>query len=544
MMSKSKAAWLFGLAAFYCLIAMHIYWPNRGGSGFYLPWNLVGGIFIALLIIGAMLFGRPPLATSGFFNLLASGSLILLLPLLWAQQPWLSEALPRLMGLVLGVLAYFALLQIPLDRRWRRRLLMLLLAATVIEALLGLVQYSLLQPGNWMGYNTLKNRPYGIFQQWNLMASFMATGLALALYLLSARRPLSRSLQWLAAAMLLLAPLLLIVIASRVGLLAALLLSPLQLWMLYRLNRRRAGIALLLLMAGVSAGLLLVMLNGATRALMLPEPIFYRLTYWQEALDMIAERPWLGWGYGHFQHDFLHHFYTTHSSGMESVAISHPHNEILLWVVEGGLLSLSGIALIVWGLWRLLRHSRPVPLRPAPWLAALPILLHMMVEYPLYLSAAHAVLLLVILRVSDLRRRLRLPSHSQLPLRLTTAGIAALMVPYLLNGLHSALIITAVEKSGLRQFGPMSQVITPTPWQVRYDYDMQLRQLLQYPQTRDMATLLSYQQWAENEIRVRPDANIYINLMAVSRLLQQPQRAADLQRQAKRLFPHDARFEE
>ncbi len=544
MMSKSKAAWLFGLAAFYCLIAMHIYWPNRGGSGFYLPWNLVGGIFIALLIIGAMLFSRPPLATSGFFNLLASGSLILLLPLLWAQQPWLSEALPRLMGLVLGVLAYFALLQIPLDRRWRRRLLMLLLAATVIEALLGLVQYSLLQPGNWMGYNTLKNRPYGIFQQWNLMASFMATGLALALYLLSARRPLSRSLQWLAAAMLLLAPLLLIVIASRVGLLAALLLSPLQLWMLYRLNRRRAGIALLLLMAGVSAGLLLVMLNGATRALMLPEPIFYRLTYWQEALDMIAERPWLGWGYGHFQHDFLHHFYTTHSSGMESVAISHPHNEILLWGVEGGLLSLSGIALIVWGLWRLLRHSRPVPLRPAPWLAALPILLHMMVEYPLYLSAAHAVLLLVILRVSDLRRRLRLPSHSQLPLRLTTAGIAALMVPYLLNGLHSALIITAVEKSGLRQFGPMSQVITPTPWQVRYDYDMQLRQLLQYPQTRDMATLLSYQQWAENEIRVRPDANIYINLMAVSRLLQQPQRAADLQRQAKRLFPHDARFEE
>ncbi|HEJ8090725.1 MULTISPECIES: PglL family O-oligosaccharyltransferase [Serratia] len=544
MMSKSKAAWLFGLAAFYCLIAMHIYWPNRGGSGFYLPWNLVGGIFIALLIIGAMLFSRPPLATSGFFNLLASGSLILLLPLLWAQQPWLSEALPRLMGLVLGVLAYFALLQIPLDRRWRRRLLMLLLAATVIEALLGLVQYSLLQPGNWMGYNTLKNRPYGIFQQWNLMASFMATGLALALYLLSARRPLSRSLQWLAAAMLLLAPLLLIVIASRVGLLAALLLSPLQLWMLYRLNRRRAGIALLLLMAGVSAGLLLVMLNGATRALMLPEPIFYRLTYWQEALDMIAERPWLGWGYGHFQHDFLHHFYTTHSSGMESVAISHPHNEILLWGVEGGLLSLSGITLIVWGLCRLLRHSRPVPLRPAPWLAALPILLHMMVEYPLYLSAAHAVLLLVILRVSDLRRRLRLPSHSQLPLRLTTAGIAALMVPYLLNGLHSALIITAVEKSGLRQFGPMSQVITPTPWQVRYDYDMQLRQLLQYPQTRDMATLLSYQQWAENEIRVRPDANIYINLMAVSRLLQQPQRAADLQRQAKRLFPHDARFEE
>ncbi|CAI1927448.1 PglL family O-oligosaccharyltransferase [Serratia proteamaculans] len=544
MISKPKAAWLFGLAAFYCLIAMHIYWPNRGGSGFYLPWNLVGGIFIALAILGAMLFSRPPLAVSGFFNWLALGGLILSLPLLWAQQPWLSEALPRLLGLALGIMAYFALLQIPLDRSRRRRLLTLLLAATVIEALFGLVQYSLLQPGNWIGYNSLKNRPYGIFQQWNLMASFMATGLALALYLLSNRRPLSRSLQWLSTSILVPAPLLLVVIASRVGLLAALLLSPLQLWMLFRINRRRAAAALLLLITGVGVGLLLVMINGATRAVTVAEPIFYRLAYWQEALRMIAERPWFGWGYGHFQHDFLHHFYTTHSSGMESVAISHPHNEILLWGIEGGLLSLSGIAIVCWGLWRLLQRTRALPLRPAPWIAALPILLHMMVEYPLYLSAAHAVLLLVILRSGDVRRRLRLPHRPQQTLRLLTGIAAALMLPYLLNGLHSALIITAVEKTGLRQFGPMSRVLTPTPWQGRYDYDVQLQRLLQYPQTRDATTLWNYRQWAENEILVRPDANIYINLIAVSRLLQQPQRAADLQRQAHRLFPQDMRFEE
>ncbi|MEE4408042.1 MULTISPECIES: PglL family O-oligosaccharyltransferase [unclassified Serratia (in: enterobacteria)] len=544
MISNNKTAGLFGLAACYCLIAMHIYWPNRGGSGFYLPWNLVGGIFIALFIFGAMLLSRPPLAVSGFFNRLAPGALILLLPLLWAKNPWLSEALPRLLGLTLGVAAYFALLQIPLDRLRRRRLLILLLAATLLEALLGLVQYGLLEPGNAMGYNTVKNRPYGIFQQWNLMASFMATGLALALYLVSNRRPLRRGVQWLTGGMLVLAPLLLIVIASRIGLLAAVVLSPLQLFMLYRLNRRRATAALLLLLAGIAAGLLLITLNGATRALTVTEPIFYRLTYWQEALRMIAERPWLGWGYGHFQHDFLHHFYTTHRSGMESVSISHPHNEILLWGIEGGLLSLSGIALIGWGLWRLLRRTCALPLRPAPWLAALPILLHMMVEYPLYLSAAHAVLLLAILRAGDVRCRLRLSPRPQLTLRLLAAGVAALALPYLINGLHSAVIITAVEKTGLRQFAAMSRVMTPTPWQVRYDYDIQLQRLLQYPRTRDPAALLSYQRWAENEIRVRPDANIYVNLMVTSRLLQQPQRTKDLQRQARRLFPHDVRFKE
>jgi len=62
-------------------------------------------------------------------------------------------------------------------------LLYLLLGAVAIEALLGLVQYYLLVPGNWIGYDTRTNRPYGIFQQPNVMASFMATGLALAIWL-------------------------------------------------------------------------------------------------------------------------------------------------------------------------------------------------------------------------------------------------------------------------------------------------------------------------------------------------------------------------
>lgn len=90
----------------------------------------------------------------------------------------------------------------------------------------------------------------------------------------------------------------------------------------------------------------------------------------------------------------------------------------------------------------------------------------------------------------------------------------------------------------------MSQVISPTLWQTRYDYNIQLQRLLQYPRTRDPAALLSYQQWAENEIRVRPDPNIYVNLIAISRLQHQLWQAASLQRQASQLFPQDTRFEQ
>ena len=92
-------------------------------------------------------------------------------------------AIPRLLGLFAGLLFLFGLYQWRLERPTRDRLLYLLLRAVAIEALLGLVQYYLLTPGNWIGYDIRANRPYGIFQQPNVMASFMATGLALAIWL-------------------------------------------------------------------------------------------------------------------------------------------------------------------------------------------------------------------------------------------------------------------------------------------------------------------------------------------------------------------------
>ncbi len=533
-MPNKSATWLFGLLMFYFIFAMHIYWPNRGGSGFYLPWNMVGVIFLAALTIGAMIMVKPPLAGSRFFNPLAIGTAILLLPLLWTNAPYLEEALPRLIGLLSGVLAYFALLQYPLNRQRRHRLLSLLLAASAIEACWAVLQYFWLMPNNAI--------PYGIFQQVNVLASFMACGLALALYLYCGRP--SRSLQWLIGLLLLIAPFLLLISFSRIGLLAFFLLTPWQLVMLYRISHRRGVLATLLILAGVLAALLMIDIKGAPRAITTVSTLSYRLIGWQEAWLMLLEKPLLGWGYGSFQYHFLHHIHLTRPDLLLSFNLSHPHNELLLWAVEGGLPSLLGITLMGYGLWRLLRRYLAFLRRGAPWVAVLPIVLHMMVEYPLSLSAAHAIFLLVILRVCDVRQRYRRTSGWQQAVRIAASGVSMLILLYMVNGLYSSLIITAVEKRGLQPFGAMQHVITPTPWQTRYDFDIHLYQLLQYPRSKDIAALQNYQQWAENEIRVRPEANIYFNLVLVSRLLQLPQRATVLLHEARRLFPEDMRFKE
>src|SRR5690606_3945950 len=67
--------------------------------------------------------------------------------------------------------------------RGRRYLLYCLLLAVSVEMLFGLAQFFVLERGNPFGYNTEVRSPYGIFQHRNVMASFIVTGMILAVYL-------------------------------------------------------------------------------------------------------------------------------------------------------------------------------------------------------------------------------------------------------------------------------------------------------------------------------------------------------------------------
>ncbi|HEB4995567.1 TPA: pilin glycosylation ligase domain-containing protein, partial [Aeromonas hydrophila subsp. hydrophila] len=170
------------VCALYWPLGMHFFMHNPGGAGLYLPFNAWGWIF-ASLVIGLGLWQvtlQQRLVFSSLQGWLWLGALLLLLPMAYPGFDLKDYAIPRLLGLFAGLLFLFCLYQWQLVRASRDQLFYLLLGAVAIEALLGLVQYYLLIPGNWLGYDTRANRPYGIFQQPNVMATFMATGLALA----------------------------------------------------------------------------------------------------------------------------------------------------------------------------------------------------------------------------------------------------------------------------------------------------------------------------------------------------------------------------
>lgn len=128
---------------------------------------------------------------------------------------------------------------------------------------------------------------------------------------------------------------------------------------------------------------------------------------------MIAAHPLSGWGYGSFEYAFQHFRIELVPPTRVLEIARHPHNELLYWWVEGGLVALLGISLLILGGGRLLlqvfRHDRRAFSTGAAnagetsalCLALLPMLIHTQLEYPFYLSAMHWMVFLLLLAMAD-----------------------------------------------------------------------------------------------------------------------------------------------
>ncbi len=530
------------------LLASVCYWPNRGGSGFFLPVNMVIATWMSLIVIASFVQCRSALIHSSCSRWLLAGGVILTgLPWLTNGTDEFSIIASRIMGLGLGLAFYFALLQYRFTQVARTWVIQGCLLLTLAQAGLGIAQYYLFAADNFMGYNTLLNRPYGIFQQWNVMASFMATGLALALYVWMPRSGIKLP-RWAAATMLVIAPLLLVLIGSRIGLLAALLVTPLQLWALWRLDRRRGVLAVGLIGLGIVLALLSQWNNGVARDVAQGSTLSYRLQVWQICLAMMADKPWFGWGYGLFSAEFIHYAHRLLPDTQESFQMAHPHNELLFWGVEGGLVGLAALGLIVAGVVRLcIRRTRPGSgwlgrLCRSPWPLMVPIALHTQVEFPLYQSALHGIMLLLLLRVCDVRSAAFTPRYTVQGLRWGLVSVALFCLIYLLNGLYVSQVITAVEREGLKNIARYQHLIHPHPWQQRQVFDQQLTGLLNYAQSPQTQVLENYLAWGESYLRYTPDVNVYINLSVVNQLLGNTTRAEQLRAEARHLYPQEKRL--
>lgn len=534
----------------YWLFCMHFFMHNPGGAGLYLPFNAWGWVF-ASLVIGLGLWQvtlQQRLIFSSLQAWLWLGGFLLLLPMAYPGFELKDYAIPRLLGLFAGLLFLFCLYQWQLARQARDQLLYLLLGAVAIEALLGLVQYYLLTPGNWIGYDTRANRPYGIFQQPNVMATFMATGLSLAIWL-ELRGNANVWLRGLRYGVILAASVLLVVLQSRVGqlggLLALILIAP-QLHRQHQLARILGLVSL-----GVGLGLASQYgISGVKRGLEVYQSGGMRSVYWPYAARLIVESPLAGWGYGSFETTFLHHYMADKALNPAMVQIEynldHPHNEFLYWAVEGGLAPMIGMALMGGALlWRLARVGW---VKGAALLALVtPILLHTQTEYPLYHAIAlwWALLLLIHVLDAEVEEGMQTASWREyvyrpwLLLRFLAIAIPVLVVPFMLTAIHTAWVVTKYERGGYKDPTLLLDVVNPMAWLTRVEFDVNSVRLMVGLQTDNKAELEAYLDWGQAFVRHTPRANIYANMVIALGALGRQEEAQALRTQALMLYPGD-----
>lgn len=89
----------------------------------------------------------------------------------------------RVLAVFGGLVFYLTFLQCQFSAKDKIFILWILVGSALVETVLALLQTFILSEDNWMEFDILSSRPYGIFQQVNVMASFISTGLVIGVYL-------------------------------------------------------------------------------------------------------------------------------------------------------------------------------------------------------------------------------------------------------------------------------------------------------------------------------------------------------------------------
>ncbi|WP_070963323.1 PglL family O-oligosaccharyltransferase [Vibrio sonorensis] len=537
--------------AFTYLIAMHVFMPNPGGAGLSLAFNATTWSAISL-VLG---IGLYQMGTQGqiHYNKLTIGlfisCLLMTVPALFPNA-LLDYSAPRLTGLWAGFLLFVVLQQFPFSNKQKQRLLWFVLLAVALQAIYGWVQFLILQPDNWFGYNTDVNRPYGIFQQPNVMASFLGTGLVLSGYLLT-RHPVKyrhvTSVLTLYCMPLLTVPLL-VIISSRTGWLGATLATVLLTPYIIRFSNKRRlfrWIALVFVGLGLGIGVVSTGIGGSdllfAKKAHLESPRSY--TY-PQTLDMIIEKPFTGYGYGRFEPEYLvytarqHQLNENYKPGLPS--LDHPHNELFYWTVEGGILPLLAILLaVILVLSRLYQAKKGT--RLAMFSLFLPIFIHSQLEYPFYHSAIHWISFIILLYWVDQRassyRVASFSKISQTLFRSTSLLLPILTCVYMATVLHSNYLLTQFERNPTQNVDRLNEVSNPIAWQDRLNWDIYSSYLNLGLIKGDPSLIQPFIDWAHTLIPLKPRPALYTNLILAYQEIGDDVRAEQIRSEAEFLFP-------
>lgn len=520
-------------------------------------------VFLSIFMIN--ISTKRKLVITKLHKLFFTGLCVLVIPLFYTNTDLNNESLLRSGGVFIGLLFLFSCSQLHYTRTKLLVILNGVLLLVIVQAVIALQQ--LLSPGeSWVPL--YGKRIYGTFFQANVLGSFIATGLALALMMfllpgfVSARAQYERCRQVALMGLLFALSALLVWVQSRASWLGGIVVVVLFLFRFGHVYRRSCMLAASIIFFGVLLGVgVLLCGDSLVVAISHEQSNLARWSMLRDTLAMIVDRPWLGWGYGNFEYSFQHFRVNQIPPTLVTEIARHPHNEILLWIVEGGVVAFVGVLIILWGGWRVIRQAIHYDrnafsagqcmagLSTALCIALIPMAIHTQLEFPFYLSSLHFLVFLLLLAMADRSSSIVNACHSPPPIyNVFTAGaiLAVALGMTVITGFYfkGNMAIMQVENFGMEDVAPLKAMpsLSRKLHLERVVFDEQINALLTFNKTQDESLLESYSQWAVSYLEQRIDKNVYASLIQILRHQGRLALAEIYRRDAVRFFPEDARF--
>jgi O-antigen polymerase len=527
---------------------MHITLETPGGTGLYLSYNVIAWMFTVILIALGLwqitLKKSVTLTRLHLYSLI--GFIFLLIPLSYGHD-FSDHAIPRVLGLAAGLLLLFCLSQFDELKQKPEQTLWWVLIAVAIQACFGLVQYFVLEAGDWGGYQPEIGLPHGSFLQRNVMASFMTTGIALSLYLGSkAKYKQHDLLKWVLIYFTLFSSSFLIVpLFSRTGYLtiisATLLITP------YLFSNNKKQLFKLLLIMSFSIFLAQINITNTKSDLveLKGTNVTARSDIFSVTFKMILDNPISGYGYGNFERRYLDYNNQLKLRKQEINQplpnLSHPHNEVLYWVSEGGIAALLGL---IFFFVAYMKSWLQISNKQAKRLAILglitPLLLHSLLEFPFYSSVAHWIIFIILLWYTDVisdNEEQNIVINKTFLLRFLAILLPVIFLPFLATTLHTGIIITAHEKNDNQNIKSFEKIINPVAWQSRLNANVYSHLLVTGLKNREPQKLQQYIDWALIRVRYNPRPSVYSNILLCLKILGKQEQYKEVLSEAKTTYP-------
>lgn len=521
--------------------------PYHGGSGLAFPQNLLAWAAIATLALWCVF--TMPVKTKAIVPsqlMLLGGVVLWSLPLIWTPSTdWFNNAAPRVVALWGLVGLYMLLLQCKPSYGVRVTWLIIIVLASLLQAGLTILEFA-------FHFGLSGGRPVGSFLQANVLGSFLATGLACTLWLnLFSNGWYNKQLIKIALFIL---PMTLILVQSRAADIGSVFAAFILLWKATR-SGKSIYPSVILIFSGVLAGVLWLYIGHMIYPESILSPVSKsgsnsaRLYMLKSTFHIIMKHPLLGNGYGGFEALFGQQA-QFHLPGLEAATVTHPHNELLYAWVEGGVIAVLGLILIF--AYFLYQMWTPAGMRLPGIALLLPISIHMCLEFPLYLSATHGLVLVMLLVViGPTSNNTDYYNHDVLPVkfsirRLILGGISALVIIYMVTGIISQQRLMRIESE---RFMPLIEnedtTLEHLPNQSailsRLDFDRHIALLLRFNEEHNPILLKRYWFWGKQYLRTHNDPNVWHSLIMIAKIYH-PSAVPTLCAQAHGRWPHDIRF--